>query len=143
MGYMGLSHWGESDDAAGFRFTLQKEFEKHKKPADLKKAVRALVMKELKEDGGSYNTDGPVNVALVMEDEGVVSEPFEEGDPEDKTPEFSKLLSKKEFQAILKGLDRLIKSCGPKDKQCENVRWHCENYERMRMVVIRKTYKGQ
>ena len=29
MGYMGLSHWGESDEAADFRFVLMETFKKN------------------------------------------------------------------------------------------------------------------
>ena len=132
MGYMGLSHWVESDGAADFRSELQDC------PLD-KKSIRALIMKELKNGGNCYNTSGPVNVALVMEDEGK-----EWGNEGDTTPIFSKLLSKKEFVAILKGLDALIKNCDNKSGWAGNNNdrlWHKKNFERMKDCVYRKTYK--
>lgn len=138
MGYMGLSHWVGSDNASGFRYTLQECFKKNKEKKPLKAAVRKLVMKELKDGGNCYNTSGPVNVALVMEDEG---KEFDEGDT---TPVFSKFLSKKEFVAILKGLDALIKNCDNKSDWAgggDNRLWHKGNFKRMRDCVYRKTYK--
>jgi hypothetical protein len=54
MGYMGLKAWGESDLAAGATSS----------------AIKALVKslrESLKEKGNSYNTEGPVNVALFFE----------------------------------------------------------------------------
>lgn len=139
MGYMGLSHWGESDNASGFRYTLQECFKKNKEKKLLKAAVRKLVMKELKDEGNSYNTSGPVNIALVMENEGM-----EWGDEGDATPSFSKLLSKKEFVAILKGLDGQIADCDDKSNWAgdnDNRLWHKENFKRMKNCVYRKTYK--
>lgn len=132
MGYMGLSHWVESDGAADFRSELQDC------PLD-KKSIRTLIMKELKNGGNSYNTSGPVNIALVMEDEGK-----EWGDGGDTTPSFSKLLSKKEFVAILKGLDGQIADCDNKSEWAgddDNRLWHKGNFKRMKDCVYRKTYK--
>lgn len=141
MGYMGLSHWVESDGASDFRCVLQELFKKHEGKKTLKTAVRKLIFKETKNGSNFCNTDGVVNIALVMEDEGNIEVPLEKGEPEDKTPEFSKLLSKKEFKAILDGLTKLIKKCGPEDMSDKNTNWHRENFERLRKLVFRKTYK--
>ncbi len=138
MGYMGLSHWVESDGAADFRYVLNELFKKHEGKKPLTSAVRKLILKEIKNDANCYNTSGPVNVALVMEDEG--SEPnVELEDP--GTPVFSKLLSKKEFQAIIKGLDKLIEKYGSEDVCDENTNMHREAFKRMKNSVVRKTYK--
>lgn len=145
MGYFGLSNWVQSDSAADFRYTLQDCFKQNEKKgvATLKKAVRTLIMKELKDKGNCYNTEGAVNIALVMEDEGApANSEYEDAG----TPVFSKLLSKKEFVAILKGLDTLLKECdGYVDKTNwdgeDNIAWHRKNYKRMRDSVFRKTYK--
>jgi hypothetical protein len=131
MGYMGLSHWAESDNAADWRHTLQNCFENFT-GKKLKAEVRRLVMKEVKDMDNRYNTDGPVSIALVMEDEDKIF-----GD-DDKTLKFSKLLSKKEFVTILKGLDNQIKECKGNDP---NSRWHLKNFKRMRNCVYRKSYK--
>jgi hypothetical protein len=55
MGYMGLDSWGDSDGAADLF-------------SDATDAVIAVLRKGLEEEGNAYNTDGPVNVALVAED---------------------------------------------------------------------------
>lgn len=56
---MGLKHWGESDDAADFKITLEE-------------AVSKLVKKELRHFANEYNTSGAVNIALMLED-GIIS----------------------------------------------------------------------
>ena len=71
MGFMGISHWVESDGAADFRHALQKQFEKFAKdPAALKRAVRARVDLELNDMANKWNTPGMVNLALCIESEG-------------------------------------------------------------------------
>lgn len=91
---MGLSHWGDSDNAADFRHVL-KEAKGNK--AELKK----LIVKELKDVANEYNTPGFLNVALVIADEGVNN-----GDSEEKdiTPVVSHLLTKTQKTFILKNL---------------------------------------
>jgi hypothetical protein len=91
MGFMGLSSWIESDEAAGFRFTLQQMFEKFgKSPAKLKLAIRKETSRELKNMANAYNTPGFVNLALVLEDEGDKGNPKYE-DP--GLPVFSTILT--------------------------------------------------
>jgi hypothetical protein len=139
MGYMGLSYWGDSDGAADFRFTLQDVFEKNLKKGQkaLTKAVRNLIREELKDEGNSYNTDGGVNIALVMEDEGSPGD-TEWEDP--GTPVFSNLLTKKEFALILKSLDSSIDETKNVDEWTdkENAFWHRDNYKRMKKSVTKK-----
>ena len=55
MGYMGLDSWGESDGAADLYSTITK-------------AIITALSKGCKQVGNAYNTNGPVNVALVAED---------------------------------------------------------------------------
>src|SRR3990167_3591517 len=55
MGFMGLGHWVESDNAAGFRWSL----------------IRRLMdetKKELKDKANEYNTPGFINVAFMIEE---------------------------------------------------------------------------
>jgi putative endonuclease len=56
MGYLGLDHWGESDNASGFYYNIQESISK-------------MVSKELKRKDNSLNTDGYINIALLLEDE--------------------------------------------------------------------------
>ena len=60
MGYMGLNHWEESDNAADFVFLFEK--------AKTKAQRHKVIDKELEEFGNSYNTPGSVNIALAIED---------------------------------------------------------------------------
>jgi hypothetical protein len=100
MGFMGLSSWVESDNAADFRYTLQKQFEKFAKdPAALKRAVRAVVDNELKDMANDYNTPGMVNLALVLEAEGDPGNPKYD-DP--GLPVFSNLLTVVQLQKASK-----------------------------------------
>jgi len=55
---MGLNHWGESDNAAGFFYQISEVVDK-------------LVKKELKNKANCFNTPGVVNVALLIEDEKI------------------------------------------------------------------------
>ena len=88
MGFMGLDSWGESDNAAGLKYTIDKimfgsdndkwkdQYEMSdedvaklyaKKTAKQKEAIKKLLKKEIKGMANSYNTDGFVNIALLME----------------------------------------------------------------------------
>jgi len=58
MGYMGLSHWCDSDNAADFR-------------SELLSNMANTLKKELKHTDNEYNTPGFLNVALVMEDKTI------------------------------------------------------------------------
>lgn len=55
MGYMGLDSWGESDNAAGFKSSLEE-------------AVGELFDSEIQDEANSYNTPGSVNIGLLIED---------------------------------------------------------------------------
>ena len=63
MGYMGLDHSDESDNAADFVCKY--------KTAKTMVQRRKLISEELKNEDNDYNTSGWVNIALAME-EGVV-----------------------------------------------------------------------
>jgi EAL domain-containing protein (putative c-di-GMP-specific phosphodiesterase class I) len=54
MGYMGLKHYGEVDDAFSLAIELQEKIAK-------------VLKKALKEEVNEYNPEGCVNVALVIE----------------------------------------------------------------------------
>lgn len=54
MGYMGLSNYVDSDNAADLAYTMQR-------------AMAKELAKGLKEEGNCYNTAGPENVAMVFE----------------------------------------------------------------------------
>lgn len=58
MGFMGLSHWALSDNAADFR-------------GGLLATMTKMLAKELKETANEYNTPGYINVALIMEDKTI------------------------------------------------------------------------
>lgn len=53
MGFMGLSHWVESDGAADFEYSLRK-------------SVNAHFRKELKNEANCYNTPGWLNALLLF-----------------------------------------------------------------------------
>ena len=96
MGFMGLNHWQESDNAAGFQSTLVELFTKYgRRPVDLKKRVRMLVDIQLDDMANGFNTPGFVNVALCIEVQGVPQE-----DLDWYTPEFSKLLTMAQFRRM-------------------------------------------
>jgi hypothetical protein len=58
MGFMGLSHWCDSDNAADLR-------------AFLLYNMAETLKKELTEKANEYNTPGFINVALVLEDKTI------------------------------------------------------------------------
>ncbi len=53
MGFMGLNHWGQSDEAADFREALALH-------------VNSAFMKELKNESNMYNTPGWLNALLLF-----------------------------------------------------------------------------
>ena len=55
MGYMGLDGITDSDNAADLQYMVAK-------------AMAAQLKKGLKEKGNTYNTSGPINVALIFEE---------------------------------------------------------------------------
>ena len=96
MGFMGLSSWVESDCAADFRYTLQKQFEKFSThPVALKQAIREVVDSELADMANEYNTPGYLNLALCIEAEGDTGNPEYE-DP--GLPVFSTFLTVAQLQ---------------------------------------------
>ena len=111
MGYMGLSHWGDSDMAADFHASVEDCGK------DVEQAVK-LFMAETKEKANCYNTCGAVNIALVVED-GIL-DTFSNND-------------KKKFavaiQTALDTLDAMITE--DKDSKEDNTVWHVTNFKRM------------
>ena len=71
MGFMGLNHWGESDNASGFVYTLEETLAKTAKEplAEQKRMIRLKVNEELRNEANEYNTPGAINIALVVEAE--------------------------------------------------------------------------
>lgn len=120
---MGLSHWCDSDGAADFRCSLQ-DAEK-KGPV----AARAVIRKEFKDRANEWNTDGFVNVSLVMESAG------EDTKYSGITPDPAKFMTAKDFTTLVNGLKWLIKSCGPEDESDQNTNMHREAFERMLKFV--------
>jgi hypothetical protein len=111
MGYMGLSHWGDSDMAADFHYSVE-ECGK-----DVEQAVKRF-MAETKEKANCYNTCGAVNIALVIED-GILDT-------------FSSTDKKKFAVAIRKALATLDSMITErKDSKEDNIVWHVTNYKRM------------
>lgn len=55
MGFMGLGHWVESDNAADFHHVLES-------------AIRSAFSKELKNRANEYNTPGWVNALLIFKE---------------------------------------------------------------------------
>ena len=129
MGYMGLSHWVESDNAADFRYTIMEAL-KRKKGGKAK--AQRLIRKEMKLVDNQFNTDGSVNVALVMEDAG------SEDNWDGPTPDLTELMTKRDFETLIKGLQKLISRCEPSD---DNSVWHRKNFERMLNFVKGKATK--
>lgn len=126
MGYMGLSHWVDSDAAADFHFTLQQT---------PKNQVRKIVLQELIEPGNGCNTCGAINIALVMETEGN-KERYENK----RSAVFSNLLTPKDFQQILEKINQEIKLAEIKDQWDDekNRIWHLKNYKRLYKLIESK-----
>lgn len=109
-GFMGLKHWGESDNAADFVSLLQETIKKGKD-------INKLIEKELKEKGNEYNTCGAENVALAMEDEGKTesnedmighySRPWVTD--WNAVPKFSHLINKGNFKNLIEKLKEVYK----------------------------------
>ncbi len=129
MGYMGLGYWCDSDGASDFRATLQDAEKKGKR------AAQAVIRKEFKDRANYCNTDGFVNVALVMESAG------EKTGYSGTTPDPAKYMTKQDFTTLIDGLRELIRDCGPEDMADQNTNWHRENFERMLKFVKEKARK--
>ena len=144
---MGLSHWGESDNAADFRYVLVETFKKNPVEKGIgrqERAIRELVREEMKNQANCYNTEGAINVALVMESEGVESKDWE--DKDDTTPVFSKMLTETEFRMVIDRLTTLLKEADEYLSKTrwdgtENVDFHKTAYKRLKELVLRKSYK--
>jgi len=102
MGFFGLSHWADSDEAADFRHTLLQALNKKSKAAQ-KQVVNRVVEKELDNMANCYNTPGFVNLALCMEVEGMDANRWDDEFPKGLPP-FSHLIKLEH----LKRADRLF-----------------------------------
>lgn len=126
MGYMGLSHWVDSDAAADFHFVLQKT---------PKNKIREIVLKELEEPGNGCNTCGAINIALVMETEGN-KEKYENK----RSIVFSNILNKSDFKQILDKINEKINLTEQTElwDNEKNRLWHLGNYQRLYKLVESK-----
>lgn len=111
MGYMGLETYADSDMAADFHYLVKKTL------PNIGKTVKVFET-EVKNKANCYNTPGPVNIALVIED-GIL-------DSLTKT-------NKKKFRGViseaLAKLDVMITK--NKDDTDQNIVWHVNAYKRM------------
>ena len=98
MGYTGLGHWGESDEAADFVFSYQK--------AKSPKTKQNVIDRELKNFANDYNTPGSVNIVLAMEGDIVLKSD----------------LSVAQLRKLRKLLKTLIGECSEKHKDS----WYSE-----------------
>ena len=64
MGFCGIGHWHESDNAADTCHRFEDQFKGHFS----KKTVTAFVEKHLLKKDNAYNTPGFIDVALLLED---------------------------------------------------------------------------
>ena len=114
MGYMGLSEWKDSDNAADICFELQK-------------AVQKVFNKEIKDKANEYNTPGPVNFGLLIED-GILP---------------IRLLKQSQVTLLKNGLDKLIKESSKKTDPLneENRRMHHNAYKRILKSVEKEENK--
>ena len=98
MGYFGLEHWGDSDEAADFVSVYQ--------TAKSPKSKQNVIDKELKNFANDYNTPGSVNIALAIED-GILQ---------------TSDLNVVQLNKLRKLLKKLIDECSEKRKDL----WHSE-----------------
>lgn len=68
MGYCGLEHWGASDNAADSHWIINKTLRTVKDFNKVNKKIEKVVLKELREAGNDFNTSGPINIGLLIED---------------------------------------------------------------------------
>ena len=122
MGYMGLSHWADSDNASGFRYRVMDAL-KQKKGGTTK--ARKLIRKEMEHLDNRWNTDGFVNVALVMEDVGG-SEACD-----GPTPDIAELMTKRDFQRLITIFNNTLEAVTPDQRQNQDAAWQIRAYERM------------
>lgn len=110
MGYMGLTHWSESDNAADFHYSVSE--------AKSLKGVITGFTKELKNEANCYNTCGAINIALVVED-GFL----------DKYSNTHKKKFKDVIHKTVAKLDSMIRE--DENDTNENVKWHVTNFRRL------------
>jgi len=129
MGFMGLSHWVESDNASDCRWALQSVVKEKNKGK-----LRRFFKKELNDNANCYNTCGVTNIALIMEDEGICND---KEDPKDITPMVSELMTEREFAYVISSLTIYVSHWKKKQKTNEHISrgWSetnfLESYERM------------
>lgn len=124
MGYMGLDCPGDSDVAAGLAIDV------------IESMIKSL-KKGFKIRENSYNTDGPVNVGLILEEFVDVdfcgNEELAKYAVEEFIPAFEKYISKYEDD-----IKKDIKSGELYDKKAiDNAKWHLKSFKR-----ILKNVKG-
>lgn len=117
MGYMGLNHWGESDNSSGFLFEIQEK---------LGKSLNALIFQELKNRANNYNTPGEVNVSLLIEDGAIPVHLINNR-------------NRDEIMLKLKDLIQLNKQVKPRDK---NTLMHLKAYKRL-LKNVKKEFKSK
>ena len=102
MGFIGLSHWGQSDNAADFKYIFEKKlWEIVLLSSETQHELWDLIDAELIDEANEYNTPGAINIALLVED-GVIP---------------LKALSANQKHYIVEKLDKYIKAWDPKHKE--------------------------
>lgn len=101
MGFMGLNHWVESDNAADFRWKINS-------------TVQKLIEKELKNLDFDYNTPGPINIALLIEGGSIVYGMITAEQTEEVLTYLKKIKEdsndfKSEFTRLLKSVEKFLK----------------------------------
>ena len=108
MGYMGLDGWCDSDEAADLR-------------SDMLTAAARVLEKNVNKKTNQYNTDGDINVALILEDDAIF------GNMEDSEREYFR----KAALMAIKSLEQKIEDAGDYDKTNDNVHMHITAFKRM------------
>lgn len=99
---MGLNHWGQSDNAADFKYSLEKKlWEIVLITTETQREIQDLIDSELLDEANNYNTPGAINIALLVED-GII--PLEALSPNQK-------------DYIATKLGKYIKTWDPKHKE--------------------------
>ena len=98
MGFMGLSHWADSDNAADFKSELETRlWEIVLSNTDTQREIKNLIDSELSDEANKYNTPGPINIALLVEADIIPKS----------------VLTKKQVQLILQKLKRYRETYKP------------------------------
>lgn len=140
MGFFGLKHWGESDEAADFRYTLLRALAtKRKKDRTL--VVRKCVSSELDNMANCYNTPGFINLALCLEVEGQDGGNEEYAmDCPDGLPVFSDLLTATQLRKAEKLFSKHLKEWDP-DFTDRLRELHVVVYRKLRGLVTKRKTK--